>query len=303
MNKILIFIVIFFHCLSSSLDFEFSSFVQNACILKNGIIKCAGDIELKSKYQLKKRGVTSFKLGSGTGCAIINDNQLKCWGYPGNKVVLNQPKKNKGYAQVDVSRLHACAVKKGRVNCWGIDFNGFGFTTPPEKLRKVKKVFTTDFNTCAQLKDNSIRCWGADFTGIINPEIKKVKLLALKSTKACAINIQSKLRCWGIDFSEQERKKIIKHFTGFISQYEVNQIAIGNSNICLTSLSGRIKCYGNNDYGNLKIPSDLKRVKKVLIAGPAHLGICAQHLNSFTCWGGRKNWSQKVTRYLNNLHH
>ncbi len=284
-----------------SQSFDLSYFAQNVCANKNGKVICGGNKELSKKYRLKSTKVTSFAIGFGTGCAIIKNNQLKCWGYPKNKIISHQPRKNKGYTKVVVSRLHACAIKNEKLDCWGINFNNFGYTLVPKGLQNVKDVFQSDFNTCALLNNSQLKCWGADFSGLNDPLLKSVRHLAMQSSKACGIDQSSQLICWGIAFSSEERKKIQLHFQDFLSAHKLSQIAMGVDNICLVAHTGEIKCYGGNTFGNLDIPANLPQVKKLAISSASSKGICAQHTKGFTCWGGAGSWSKNVTRFLNSI--
>ncbi len=132
------------------------------------------------------RTVKVLSFSAGGGCGILDNDELKCWGWngwgqlgfaapimtsaPGASVPLPPGRTAKS---VSAGGNHTCAIlDDGTLWCWG--YNGWGALglgnnthtsapTAPVNLgagRTAKTVRTTYNATCAILDDDSLKCWG-----------------------------------------------------------------------------------------------------------------------------------------------
>ena len=136
-------------------------------------------------------------------------------------------------AQIDAGGSHTCAVRSGKVYCWGLGFSGqlgYGNTnnvgddeTPgaigPVDLgsgRTATAVSAGDFHTCALLDDGSVRCWGFGADGRLGygntsdigddetpasagpvPIGGPAIAISAGGSHTCAVLAGGAVRCWG----------------------------------------------------------------------------------------------------------
>ena len=147
----------------------------------------------------RANGTTGLPVGFHT-CAILDDGDLKCWGFgdygqlgQGNRDNLGDGPGEMGDAlavvdlgfdrsaiQITAGAYHTCALLDNyTVKCWGEGRNGalgqgsrdnigddpgeMGDALAPIDLgtrRTAKSIFAGQYHTCAVLDDESIKCWG-----------------------------------------------------------------------------------------------------------------------------------------------
>jgi alpha-tubulin suppressor-like RCC1 family protein len=146
------------------------------------------------------RTTRTVTTGSGFACALLDNSQVKCWGYntEGNLglgdtstrgAAANQMGNNLPYVQLGTGlsvqkiaggAFHTCALlSNSKVKCWGVNSGGklgIGSTTsmggstshmgdnlPFAEVgtdRLVKDIFAGYHHTCAILDNNLVKCWG-----------------------------------------------------------------------------------------------------------------------------------------------
>ncbi len=143
------------------------------------------------------RTATAISAGRAHTCAILDDANLRCWGFAANgrlgygttdNIGDDEPPGAAGPVNlggagsaeaVSAGSFHTCAIlKDGSVRCWGygaLGQLGYGNTrdaggTPdstPDKLgavnlggQRATAVSAGDLHTCAILADGGVRCWG-----------------------------------------------------------------------------------------------------------------------------------------------
>jgi hypothetical protein len=133
----------------------------------------------------KLQALSSFDgLGKGTrfGCAI-DAGSLKCWGDDIGNVLLGRrgktafrnlppgaiPSMEMGVTDVSVENENVCAIREGKVLCWGSNLygqSGDGTTSFTTGLAEVSlpapalKVAVAGTYVCALTADNHVWCWG-----------------------------------------------------------------------------------------------------------------------------------------------
>ena len=169
-------------------------------ILDNGDLKCWGDNQFGqlgdgSNTNTNAPSSTAIDLGIGRTavsvvsgdwhtCAILDNDDMKCWGTGTNGRLGNGGTSDKttpvatntlgsGRTAVDISAgaAHTCAVlDNGDLKCWGSDAygqlgtgQGYGYSGTAIDLgtgRTAVAVSAGSFHSCAILDNGEAKCWG-----------------------------------------------------------------------------------------------------------------------------------------------
>lgn len=283
-------------------------------------------------------GRTVVKIFSGVGaehtCALLDDDNLKCWGAAdyaqlGLGSTYNAgahandmgalPAVNLGTGKTAVSvamgRKHTCALlNDGNVKCWGYQLNGIlgndqshdanwgdqlsemGDNLPNVNLGTGKTAIAiacTRSRTCALLNDGNVKCWGdsefggSGYAGKDNvgsgagntygmgdslPNINlgndngKVVSIACGMGHCCVLTNEGRVRCWGANNDGQLGLGTATGGDKFIPQIESDMppnavnlgtgktavsISAGSEITCAVLNDGTAKCWGVNANGEL----------------------------------------------------
>ncbi len=271
-------------------------------------------------------GPRSWKNVKGVlpACALLQDGKVKCWvGTPNDSLGLN------GSVEAVASGWgYTCALLKfGRVKCWGE--NGFGELgdgtqekreTPTDVKGLTKPAIALalgEHHSCALLNDGTVRCWGQNFAGelgVDEPETSSAPLevsnlsnsvtaLTAGNNHTCALLKDGAVKCWGSNRYGQvgdgttRSRSVPVSVSGLSSG--VRAIAAGNQHTCALLSDGGIKCWGNNDYGQVGDGSNLDRTTPVMVSdlgsGVKALTVGAEHTcalleaGGVKCWGGNRH--------------
>lgn len=293
---------------------NFSTGAQHTCgITVAGQLRCWGSNssgELGYADSNPRTTVPSTSVNVGVGrtvkrvsasqgnhtCALLDDNTVKCWGYNGYGAL--------GYA--DTSNR----------------------PSPPDPVvnlgssNTAKSITTGIYHTCVILDTNSIKCWGNNTTGQLgygdtttrtSPAAAAIDLgvgnaakeVVAGSSHTCALLANDTIKCWGDSSSGQTGygstttrlappTTAINLGTGRTAK----RIAAGTAHTCALLDNDSVKCWGNNNYGQLgygdtatrTAPPDTAvnlgtgRTAKRIAAGASHT--CAWlDDDSIKCWG------------------
>ncbi|HJL15918.1 MAG TPA: AgmX/PglI C-terminal domain-containing protein [Sandaracinaceae bacterium LLY-WYZ-13_1] len=222
--------------------------------------------------------------GQYFSCALLRGGTAMCWG-EGDEGRLGTGSDQPSPAPAEVAALtdatqidagfeHACARKSdGTVWCWGADDNGQtglpgdrrAYFTPTQvpQLTGITQVSTGGDNTCAVHEDGHLSCWGDVYRGKVG-------------------NGQS-----GTDPDDVESPFQLE-LTG------VQEVGVGNYQVCARLESGAVQCWGDDGYGNLgaaergdqAAPTEVFGLADAqqLAVGGAH--VCAlRATGALSCWG------------------
>jgi alpha-tubulin suppressor-like RCC1 family protein len=150
-----------------------------------------------------RRTATAITAGDAHTCAVLDDGNVRCWGFAGNGQLgygntdnigdnetpdtagPGNPGPGRTAKAITAGNFHTCAVlDDGNVRCWGFGGNGrlgYGNTdsigdneTPdtagPVNLgpgRTAKAITAGADHTCAVLDNDSVRCWGFGRNGAL----------------------------------------------------------------------------------------------------------------------------------------
>lgn len=250
---------------------------HDCVLLSDGKIKCwganyAGQLgdgtTTPSTNPVSVKGIsnaTKISVGTGHSCAILKDNTMECWGenvygqlgigtHDGPETCSSNlsgtscsrtPVTVTGAnnaIQIAAGAFHTCAVLlDGKVKCWGMSLygqlgngrnsencSGFSCSSVPvfAVVNNAKNITAGHTHTCALLSDGYVRCWGGNSWGQLG------------------LTIKSEFYCGGEPCMSMPYP---------LHVYNAAYIAAGYEHTCIVLLDKTIKCWGNNNYGQLGI--------------------------------------------------
>ncbi|WP_413612264.1 RCC1 domain-containing protein [Bdellovibrio sp. HCB-110] len=260
------------------------------------------------------RTAKSLSLGRSYSCAILDTDDLKCWGENTSGKLGQEVSHNFGSVDFDVEDLgvvnlggatlqvavgsqHSCAVLvSGDLKCWG--FNGSGQLGYDDTVsrgktagsmaslsavflgagRTAKKVFIGTNHTCVILDNDQVKCWGANGSG----------QLGYDSTTSKGNTAGSMAGLGYVNLGAGRTAK---------------SLALGVGQTCAILDNDQMKCWGGNSNGELGYDSTTNkgntagsmatlgyvnlgagRTAKAIAAGALHT--CAiLDTNGVKCWG------------------
>lgn len=236
---------------------------------------------------------------------------------------------------------HTCALlKTGGIQCWGHGGHGqLGNSKTVDSVipdlvtglsSGVKMVKASTYNTCALLNTGEVRCWGYNHYGQLGngtrvsnqapvavTGLSGAMAIAVGRQHSCALLNTGEVKCWGDNFAGQVGNNTVVT-TNWLAIVPINTIGVSNataistldSHSCALLTTGRISCWGVNNYGQIGngttigsdipqngVPSGvykpvsvigLKSSVETITTGAAHT--CALLNNSeVQCWGMNNN--------------
>eukprot|EP00903_Cladosiphon_okamuranus_P005702 g5662.t1 len=215
----------------------------------------------------------SIIAGGWHTCAIVDDDNLKCWGY-------NQ------WGELGLEDQ----------NDRGDEPNEMGNNLPLVDLgddAKVLSVACGDWHTCVLLDDGDVKCFGKNYAGqlgyddtenrgddegemgdnldIVDLGGKKATKIAAGEEHTCAILEGGDLVCWGLGSSGQLGQGGVQNIGddgGDMSNLApINlgtgrtavEVAAGGNHTCAILDNSDVKCWGENDYGELGMGDTITR--------------------------------------------
>ncbi len=206
------------------------------------------------------------------------------------------------------------------------------------EIFSMPQIYTNQQRSCALLDDGRIKCWGVNRTGQlglgdVNPRgddpnemgenlptvdlgLERAISLSVGFGHTCALFESGKIKCWGFNGFGQLGLGNVRNwgdnpnemgenlpFTDLGREKPISLSIGGTHHTCALFKEGRVKCWGNNDYGRLGLGDiemrgddpgemgvnlpyiDLGNDKVVsLVSGFAHT--CAQFQSGgIKCWG------------------
>lgn len=234
-------------------------------------------------------GVVMAAAGSNHTCALLTTGGVKCWGANGLGQLGYGSDLTISYVPVDVKNLssgviqivdgftHNCAIAaNGGVNCWGD--NGGGALGDGTATRQFTPIPVTGLGSgvkalagggdhfCALLDTGGVKCWGKNDNGQVG-----IDKLSPRETPVNVTNLSS----------------------GVVA------VTAGNSHSCALLSAGTVKCWGNNDSGQLGNNSTISSTRPVdvdlvnlsgrqvttITAGYNHTCAIAGSDGAVFCWG------------------
>ncbi len=147
--------------------------------------------------------VLDWSIEINTGCAIVDDGSVTCWGATQNfnrtaPDAAIAPPADLTYVQVAVGRNHACALDTaGEVHCWGAtQIEGVVF--PQASPGPWASITAWNAFTCGIRADGTAECWH-DMPGVsevwIVPD-EKWAMIGLGEWDACGVTLDGRGVCF-----------------------------------------------------------------------------------------------------------
>lgn len=187
-----------------------------------------------------------------------------------------------GVAMVSAGLFHTCALTTdGGVKCWGsnsdgqLGRSGSVSVTPVDVTglaSGVQAIAARGLNTCALTDAGGVKCWGNNADGQLgngtsgneNNSATPVDVVDLASgiaaigvggSHACALSDAGSVKCWGRNVKgqlgdgttvQQSTPVAVTNLAG-----NVAAVGLGGSHTCALTAGGDMKCWGENNVGQL----------------------------------------------------
>lgn len=276
---------------------------------------------------------TAISAGSQHACVIVSGGRVKCWGgnFSG-QLGDGTNKDNSAVNVIGISKAvsiaaggyFACAtLQTGRVKCWGMNSlgqlgvdTGNAFENEPVEISTIHidgavSIEAGSNHSCAVLEGGELKCWGRGDLGQIGNGfnnnasipvsvvgIDAVKKVSVGANHTCAIEDNETVRCWGWNLFGQLGVNSIsgnQNIPGLVSRVvDAVEVAAGGKHSCVSLSTGRVKCWGLNDRGqignlsftNAPLADHVGRIRHAVNVGASERHTCAVLVDGkVECWG------------------
>jgi alpha-tubulin suppressor-like RCC1 family protein len=268
-------------------------------------------------------GVVSVTAAAGVHtCAFTVQDVLLCWGSNretqlGIGITSYRPSPvevqglGAAISAIGLGGQHSCAITNaGGLKCWGLsNYGQLGSTTAADFRplpgdvaglgTTVTSVVGGDQQTCALTAAGGVKCWGngsttpSDVSGLTSG----VTMIAAGRLHTCAL-VGGGVKCWGTNTSGQLGNGTLVNsgtpvnVSGLSSG--VAAISSGGRHTCALNTGGGVKCWGENEFGQVgdgsttdrNTPADVSS----LSSGIAAVATGGDHTCAVTTGGGVKCW-------------
>jgi alpha-tubulin suppressor-like RCC1 family protein len=272
-------------------------------------------------------GQETLGLGYEHSCALTSVGGVKCWGYslsgPHNYTPVDVFRLTSGVTALAGGGAHTCALNiRGGVICWG--YNAFGQLGDRTKTYRnipanvfglgsgVVAITAGARHSCALTSAGGMKCWGQNDGGRLGDGTTTqrytptdvsgltsgVVAMTAGDGHTCALTKTGGVKCWGFNGAGQlgdgtaTLRKTPVDVSGLA--ISVAAVAAGGWHTCVMTGAGGVKCWGQNDYGQLgdgttasrKVPVDVSG----LTSGVVAIAAGRYHTCALTNAGGVKCW-------------
>ncbi len=267
-------------------------------------------------------------------CALLETGAVQCWGYNlfgqlGNNSTIDRPVPQDVYylssnvQAISLGENHSCALTlSGEVLCWGN--NADGQLGNGDTTLQLVPIVTGGLGwgnlaiqagqrfTCAITAEQNVRCWGENWAGQLGNGNQTGQLLPAGAvgldypvtalgagdSHTCAVLTTQGVMCWGSNGFGQlgtgDAALRLQPVTVSGMETGIAMIASGGTHSCALTSIGGVKCWGNNEFGQLGNNSSVSSLVPVdvvgLSAGATAIATggnhtCAAYKNDVYCWG------------------
>lgn len=281
---------------------------------------------------------STVSVGYNHTCAVMTAGEAKCWGYNWQGQLGDGTTTNRstpvdviglasGVSAVTTGGSHTCALTtSGGIKCWGDNWHGQlgdGTTTSRSTPMDVNGL-TSGINaisagwghTCALTNSGGAMCWGANGSGQLGNGwnidslfpifpgglTSGVSAVSAGGGHTCAVTASGGVKCWGRnDYGQLGDGTTTSRYSpidvsGLASG--ISAVTAGDSHTCALTVSGGVKCWGANEFGqlgdgsvtNYSTPVDVSGLTSDVAAVSAGGG----HTCALTTAGGVKCWGKNI---------
>ena len=238
-------------------------------------------------------------------CAVTSSGGALCWGWNmfgqlGSELGSLKPTYvyglSSGVKSVTTGIYHTCALTdQGGVKCWGrndygqIGDGSYTDSSVPKTVAAltsgISEVSAGQNFNCALTDQDGVKCWGSNGNGelgngtTISSSIPvdvtglNTKITAINSSLShtCALTLQGGVKCWGSNWKGQLGNGTINHSSTPVDVLGLSSgiiaISAGGEYTCALTDQGGIKCWGDNQYGQLGDGTTIRRTTPVDVTG------------------------------------
>jgi alpha-tubulin suppressor-like RCC1 family protein len=283
--------------------------------------------------------VLSLAAGDRHTCALTASGKVECWGANGRGQLGDGTLLDRGRAvavralpadsvRITAGESHTCALSaQGEVRCWGENASGqLGrrtlvarpYAAPVRRLQNAAEISAGGRHTCAVTTEGQVECWGANDWGQLGSGSQRARAEPARVTglageavdvtsgdnHACALMSTGEIACWGANDRGQlgiaartasSKPARVPGLAGGAAS-----VTSGDNHTCALMRTGRIRCWGANDSGQLGAGTFRPRLQPVTVVGPknaAAVSAGGDHTclrtdsGSLACWGWN-HWGQ-----------
>lgn len=245
-------------------------------------------------------------IGLWHSCAGLRDGTLRCWGSQQSgalgdgitsggsqlkPIVVSRDR----YVQIASHFTFNCGVlRDGTMRCWGSNSHGnIGdgsstdrpFPTPVSGLTDVVQAAVGVSHACGLHRDGTVSCWGRNsdgqlglgFTGGIELapvpvlDVSRVIQIEAANNATYALTADGLVYSWGHNANGQLGDGSMDMFRATPARIpgltNVAQVAGGGDHACARLGDGSVKCWGENEHGQLGDGTTMDRRSPVLVNG------------------------------------
>jgi len=233
-------------------------------------------------------GVAALAGGDRHTCALMSAGGVECWGMA-RSGQLGDGTTTRRLAPVDVVGLSSgvravaasvnssCALTTaGGVECWGSNTSGaLGDGTTTNRSAPVDVVGLSSGVTaltvgCAVTSAGGVKCWGGSY-GLTPVDVFAPGSGIVALTHTCALTSVGGVKCWGRndrgqvgDGTTVDRATPVD-VVGLTSG--VTAVSAWGGHACALLSTGGVKCWGENDFGQVGDGTTVDRPSPVVVAG------------------------------------
>jgi alpha-tubulin suppressor-like RCC1 family protein len=160
-------------------------------------------------------------------------------------------------------------------------------------------------STCVRTAVRTVECWGSNAQGGLGvndlsvdssetpltvTDLEDVTAIASGQLAHCAIQATGKLRCWGYLFTTSipdlpAGSRSVFHPTEMPVRNDVVRVAVGLAFVCTVHATGELRCWGENDVGQLGTGDMKSQALPTLVMGAsdAVTSVAASMGGTFAC--------------------
>jgi len=276
----------------------------------------------------------SVAAGDRHTCVVTKVAEVACWGANDGGQLGDGSRRDRARARtvralagqsvrVSPGESHTCALSNaGSVRCWGENGSGqlgngtfVGHPTPSAvvDLPEATDVSAGGRHTCAVARAGTVECWGANDWGQLGNGLRQARsrpqrvkglagaatVVAAGDNHTCALTEAGVVWCWGANDLGQlgsVATKPSRAEPGFVPGLTGKATAVtsGANHTCALMSSGRVRCWGANDSGQLgdgtfrahRRPVSVRGVRDAVAVSAGGDHTCALTKGGvLRCWG------------------